>query len=413
MVGGLPRDSVESEARALAVSLSNARGPCHFELVREYSARVHPRRGREHDWHDRQAGVSERSIRCGACASVHRERPGRATARRSVRQGRRRPDAGGADGPRGPAARARAARHTPGACVAARSRHGAEVARSRARRVRARRGGTAEHRARSELRAERVGLSVLLATRRHAGRRSGYADRQRGRCAVLRHGNGLGALPRRIRLSRFQWNDRAGTLDLGSEEQILDVPVDRGICCHVGGDIVFDADGNLYLSTGDDTNPFDSDGYTPIDEREGRNPAFDAQRTAANTNDLRGKILRITPPKAAATRSLRTTCSPRAPRARGPRSTRWACATRSGSSTTSRRTSCTWPTTRRTRSSRTRSADRPATASGWSSLSRPTTAGRTARRPSSPTSTTPSPPARRASDLTATTRSTSPPTTPG
>ena len=73
------------------------------------------------------------------------------------------------------------------------------------------------------------------------------------------------------------------------------MPVDRGICCHVGGDIVFDAEGNLYLSTGDDTNPFQSDGYTPIDEREGRNPAFDAQRTAANTNDLRGKILRITP----------------------------------------------------------------------------------------------------------------------
>ena len=73
------------------------------------------------------------------------------------------------------------------------------------------------------------------------------------------------------------------------------MPVDRGICCHVGGDIVFDGDGNLYLSTGDDTNPFQSDGYTPIDERVGRNPAFDAQRTAANTNDLRGKILRITP----------------------------------------------------------------------------------------------------------------------
>ena len=98
-----------------------------------------------------------------------------------------------------------------------------------------------------------------------------------------------------IRLSRFQWDERTDTIDLGSEEQILDVPVDRGICCHVGGDIVFDGDGNLYLSTGDDTNPFESDGYTPIDEREGRNPAFDAQRTAANTNDLRGKILRITP----------------------------------------------------------------------------------------------------------------------
>ena len=98
-----------------------------------------------------------------------------------------------------------------------------------------------------------------------------------------------------IRLSSFQWDEKTDTIDLGSEQQILDVPVDRGICCHVGGDIVFDADGNLYLSTGDDTNPFESDGYTPIDEREGRNPAFDAQRTSANTNDLRGKVLRITP----------------------------------------------------------------------------------------------------------------------
>ena len=34
-------------------------------------------------------------------------------------------------------------------------------------------------------------------------------------------------------------------------------------------------------------------GYSPIDERSNRNPAFDAQRTSANTNDLRGKILRI------------------------------------------------------------------------------------------------------------------------
>lgn len=94
-----------------------------------------------------------------------------------------------------------------------------------------------------------------------------------------------------IRLSRFRLvKDK---LDLSTEQQIIDVPVDRGICCHVGGDIAFDAKGNLYLSTGDDTNPFESDGYAPIDERPGRNPAYDAQRTAANTNDLRGKILRI------------------------------------------------------------------------------------------------------------------------
>ncbi|MET8358814.1 PQQ-dependent sugar dehydrogenase [Micromonospora sp. NPDC005171] len=94
-----------------------------------------------------------------------------------------------------------------------------------------------------------------------------------------------------LRLSRFRLvKDK---LDLTTEQQILDVPVDRGICCHVGGDIGFDAEGNLYLSTGDDTNPFESGGYAPLHERLGRNPAYDAQRTSANTNDLRGKILRI------------------------------------------------------------------------------------------------------------------------
>ncbi|MFJ7115491.1 PQQ-dependent sugar dehydrogenase [Streptomyces albogriseolus] len=94
------------------------------------------------------------------------------------------------------------------------------------------------------------------------------------------------------RLSRFVLRPD-GTLDTASERKILDVPASRGLCCHVGGDIDFDADGNLYLSTGDDTNPFASDGYTPIDERASRNPAYDAQRSAGNTNDLRGKILRI------------------------------------------------------------------------------------------------------------------------
>ncbi|MGW0335038.1 PQQ-dependent sugar dehydrogenase [Streptomyces sp. NPDC003011] len=94
------------------------------------------------------------------------------------------------------------------------------------------------------------------------------------------------------RLSRFVLNTD-GTLDTASEKKILDVPASRGLCCHVGGDIDFDAAGNLYLSTGDDSNPFQSDGFTPIDERADRNPAFDAQRSSGNTNDLRGKILRI------------------------------------------------------------------------------------------------------------------------
>ncbi|MFD8606664.1 glycosyl hydrolase [Streptomyces sp. TSRI0445] len=97
-----------------------------------------------------------------------------------------------------------------------------------------------------------------------------------------------------LSLSRFVLK-ADGTLDLGSEKVVLEVESDRGQCCHVGGDIDFDAAGNLYLTTGDDTNPFESAGYAPIDERADRNPQFDAQRSSGNTNDLRGKLLRIKP----------------------------------------------------------------------------------------------------------------------
>ena len=98
-------------------------------------------------------------------------------------------------------------------------------------------------------------------------------------------------------LSRFKFVDDPLNpyVDLASEQVILQVPINRGLCCHNGGDIDFDSAGNLFLSTGDDTNPFQSNGRTPIDERPWRNPGFDAQRTSANTADLRGKILRITP----------------------------------------------------------------------------------------------------------------------
>ena len=95
------------------------------------------------------------------------------------------------------------------------------------------------------------------------------------------------------RLSRFTVN-ADWSLNTGSERTVLEVPVDRGTCCHVGGDIDFDAAGNLYLTTGDDTSAGgDSGGYAPLDERTNRNPAYDAQRSAANTNDLRGKVLRF------------------------------------------------------------------------------------------------------------------------
>ncbi|MCU1675853.1 MAG: glycosyl hydrolase, partial [Frankiales bacterium] len=94
------------------------------------------------------------------------------------------------------------------------------------------------------------------------------------------------------RLSRFTLGTN-GVLDMASERIILRVPTDRGQCCHTGGDIDFDAQGNLYLTTGDDSNPFQSDAYSPLDDRANRNPVFDARRSAGNTNDLRGKLLRI------------------------------------------------------------------------------------------------------------------------
>ncbi|MET9251925.1 PQQ-dependent sugar dehydrogenase [Nonomuraea sp. NPDC003709] len=97
-----------------------------------------------------------------------------------------------------------------------------------------------------------------------------------------------------LHLSRFVLKPD-DTLDLASEKVVLRVQNDRGQCCHVGGDLDFDAAGNLYLTTGDDSNPFESSGYSPLDERTDRNPQFDAQRSAGNTNDLRGKLLRIKP----------------------------------------------------------------------------------------------------------------------
>jgi cytochrome c len=82
-------------------------------------------------------------------------------------------------------------------------------------------------------------------------------------------------------------------LDTTSYKVLLEIPVQRDECCHTGGSIAFDKQGNLYLSTGDNTSPF-ADGYSPSDERKGREP-WDAQKSSSNTNDLRGKIIRIHP----------------------------------------------------------------------------------------------------------------------
>lgn len=93
-------------------------------------------------------------------------------------------------------------------------------------------------------------------------------------------------------LTRYTLNGEI--LDMSSKKVLLTIPTQREQCCHTGGSIAFDKDGNLYLSTGDNTNPHGSNGYSPSDERPNRSP-WDAQKSSANTNDLRGKIIRIKP----------------------------------------------------------------------------------------------------------------------
>lgn len=95
------------------------------------------------------------------------------------------------------------------------------------------------------------------------------------------------------RLERYTW-DGNGPLNVSSKKKVLDVAVQRFECCHVGGGMVFDKDKNLYLSTGDNTFSRASDGFSPLDERPGMFTQ-DSQKGSSNTNDLRGKILRIHP----------------------------------------------------------------------------------------------------------------------
>ena len=110
-------------------------------------------------------------------------------------------------------------------------------------------------------------------------------------------------------LSRFKYvATPTPHLDLATEQQILRVGTDRGACCHVAGEIRFDSHNNLFMVTGDDTpaGGGNSGGFAPFNGELTVTPTatcpdpcynapyVDARRSAGNTNDLRGKLLRIT-----------------------------------------------------------------------------------------------------------------------
>ena len=114
------------------------------------------------------------------------------------------------------------------------------------------------------------------------------------------------------RISRFTMDLETKQIDLDSEVVVFQYDAQIYSCCHVGGGMGFDSAGNLYFTTGDTNSSQGSDGYS------GNNPAAkcptgpddqpssahcgsahysyqDARRTAGNTNDYNGKMLRIAP----------------------------------------------------------------------------------------------------------------------
>jgi glucose/arabinose dehydrogenase len=110
-------------------------------------------------------------------------------------------------------------------------------------------------------------------------------------------------------ISRFTLDAAGSAVVPGSEQEILRVPKVKvgndnqdGVpgqttySAHVGGgSLSFDSEGSLYIGTGDDVDPFGQGGagYAPLDQRYPER--YDARNTSANTNDLRGKVLRIRP----------------------------------------------------------------------------------------------------------------------
>ena len=114
------------------------------------------------------------------------------------------------------------------------------------------------------------------------------------------------------RISRFTINLQTKKLDLDSEVVIFNYDLQIWSCCHQGGGMAFDSEGNLYVTVGDDNSSQSTNGYSGNYQPQrcptgdptqatnthcgANNVAFnDARRTAGNTNNYNGKMLRFNP----------------------------------------------------------------------------------------------------------------------
>jgi PKD repeat protein/type 1 glutamine amidotransferase len=114
------------------------------------------------------------------------------------------------------------------------------------------------------------------------------------------------------RISRFTIDLATKKLDLDSEVVIFQYDSQIYSCCHRGGGMGMDSEGNLYITTGDSNSSQSTNGYSgnyqpahcPTGDPTVASNAHcgsngisynDARRTAGNTNDYNGKMLRFNP----------------------------------------------------------------------------------------------------------------------
>jgi type 1 glutamine amidotransferase len=114
------------------------------------------------------------------------------------------------------------------------------------------------------------------------------------------------------RVSRFTINLQTKKLDLDSEVVIFQYDSQVWSCCHRGGGMAFDSEGNLYVTVGDSNSSQSTNGYSGNYQPQrcptgdptqatnthcgSNNVSFnDARRTAGNTNDYNGKMVRFKP----------------------------------------------------------------------------------------------------------------------